>query len=92
MMADGNQKTYAISIDDWLNISDEVEMLEFCKPFDSAVMNLKVWPFAPSALNDFAMAVAVALSFTPAELMAESRISLAVDELMAEWGYFADGF
>ncbi|AFO50372.1 hypothetical protein T1E_4543 [Pseudomonas putida DOT-T1E] len=38
------------------------------------------------------MAVAVALSFTRAELMAESRISLAVDELMSKWGYFADDF
>lgn len=38
------------------------------------------------------MAVAVALSFTPGELMADSRISLAIDEIVREWGYFADEF
>jgi hypothetical protein len=55
-------------------------------------MKLQIWPFDPKSLDDFAMTVAVALSYTPAELMAESRISLALDELVGEWGFFTDEF
>lgn len=90
MIADGYRKTYAISMQDWLEINDFVEKVEWCEPFDKAVMNVQVWPFTPSELSPFAMAVAVALSFSPMELRAESRISLAVDELVEEWGYYAD--
>lgn len=90
MIADGARKTYAVSMQDWLEIDGAVEKVEWCEPFDAGVMNIQVWPFAPSELDPFAIAVAVALSFTPAELMAESRISLAVDELMAVWGYHAE--
>ncbi|MBC3489503.1 hypothetical protein [Pseudomonas taiwanensis] len=92
MIGDGSQKTYALSSEDWFGIRNVVEKVESCRPFDSAVMNIQVWPYPPSDLDDFAMAVAVALSFTPSELMAESRISLAVDELMANWGYCVDEF
>lgn len=92
MIGDGCQRTYALSLEDWLGIRSVVEKVESCQPFDSAVMNIQVWPYPPSDLDDFAMAVAVALSFTPSELMAESRISLAVDELMANWGYCVDEF
>lgn len=90
MIADGSRKTYAISMQDWLKIDKSVEKVEWCEPFDMGVMNIQVWPFTPSKLDPFAMAVAVALSFTPAELMAESRIPLAVDELIAEWNYHAE--
>ncbi|MBH3459003.1 hypothetical protein [Pseudomonas putida] len=90
MIADGARKTYAVSMQDWLEIDGAVEKVEWCEPFDAGVMNIQVWPFAPSELDPFAIAVAVALSFTPAEMMAESRISLAVDELMAVWGYHAE--
>jgi hypothetical protein len=76
---------------DWLEISDVVEKVEWCEPFEKEVMNIQIWPFSPSKFDGFSMGVAVALSFTPAELMAESRISLAVDELLGKWGYHADG-
>lgn len=92
MLADGYRKTYALSISDWLEIQDAVEKVEWCEPFETAVMNIQVWPFAPSELDAFAMSVAVALSFTPTELMAESRISLALDELLKDWGYSVDDF
>lgn len=90
MIMDGYRKTYAISHQEWLDICGKVELLEVCEPFDSTVMSIQVWPFKPVELDRFSMAVAVALSFSPAELMAESRISLAVDELVSEWGYHAD--
>lgn len=90
MIAEGSRKTYAISMQDWLEITDVVESVEWCEPFDKALMNVQVWPFVPSTLGPFAMAVAVGLSFTPMELIAESRISSAIDEMIAEWGYYAD--
>lgn len=92
MITDGYQKTYALSVADWLAISDVVEKVEWCEPFEKKVINVQIWPFPPSALDKFAMAVAVALSFTPAELMAESRISSAVNELMEKWEYCVDDF
>lgn len=91
MVADGYRKTYALSMADWHEISDAVEKVDWCEPFDEAVMSIQVWPFQPRELDGFAMGVAVALSFSPAELMADSRISSAVDELMMKWGYYADG-
>ncbi|MBC3456003.1 MULTISPECIES: hypothetical protein [Pseudomonas] len=91
MVADGYRKTYALSMADWLEISDAVEKVDWCEPFDEAVMSIQVWPFQPRELGRFAMSVAVALSFSPAELMVDSRTSIAVDELMSEWGYYADG-
>ncbi|PTV51797.1 hypothetical protein [Pseudomonas putida] len=90
MIAEGSRKTYAISMQDWLEITDVVESVEWCEPFDKALMNVQVWPFVPSTLGPFAMAVAVGLSFTPMELIAESRISSAIDEMIEEWGYYAD--
>lgn len=91
LVADGYRKTYALSMVDWLEISDAVETVDWCEPFDESAISVQVWPFQPRELDEFGMAVAVALSFTPAELMAESRISLAVDELMLKWNYYADG-
>ncbi|OWP72953.1 hypothetical protein CEC48_04550 [Pseudomonas sp. K2I15] len=81
-----------MSLVNFLPLADAVEIVEEYNPNDPSVMKLQVWPYEPGALNDFAMTVAVALSYTPAELMAESRISLAIDELVSEWGYFTDGF
>lgn len=92
MLADYPQKTRAISLTNYLPLVDAVEIVDEYHPHDSSVVKLQVWPYEPGALNDFAMTVAVALSYTPAELMAESRISLAIDELVSEWGYFTDGF
>ncbi|WP_141099652.1 hypothetical protein [Pseudomonas sp. K2I15] len=91
-LADYPQKTWAMSLVNFLPLADAVEIVEEYNPNDPSVMKLQVWPYEPGALNDFAMTVAVALSYTPAELMAESRISLAIDELVSEWGYFTDGF
>ncbi len=92
MVADGYRKTYALSMADWLQINGAVEKVDWCKPFETAIMNIQIWPFAPSELDEFAMAVAVALSFTRSELMAESRVSLSLDELMTGWGYSVDDF
>lgn len=92
MLADRYQKTYALSLGAWSELARLVETVNEYHFTDASVMKLQVWPFDPRALDDFQMAIAVALSFTPAELMADSRISLAIDEIFQQWGYFADEF
>ncbi|MFZ6045800.1 hypothetical protein ACFW0H_06720 [Pseudomonas sp. CR3202] len=92
MLADDYRKTYAISINAWQGIAEQVEFVEEFLPRDTSVMKLQIWPFAPNSLSDFAMAVAVALSFTPGELMQEDRISLAIDELVSQYGFSTDRF
>lgn len=92
MLADSEQKTFAISVTDWLELRGGLELVNEFSSQDASVMSLHVWPFDPHGLTPFAMAIAVALSYTPDELMAESRISLAIGELVEQWGYFTDGF
>jgi len=92
MLADRGQRTYALSLTSWKQLADSVEVVDEYLFTDLSIMRLQVWPFDPRVLDDFQMAVAVALSFTPGELMADSRISLAIDEIVCEWGYFADEF
>lgn len=91
-LADYPQKTMAISLTNYLLLEGAVEVVDEYSPNDPSVMKLQVWPFEPGDLNEFAMAVAVALSYTPAELLAESRISLAIDELVSAWGFYTDEF
>jgi len=91
-LADYTQKTMAISLTNYLLLEGTIEVVEEYSPNDPAVMKLQIWPYEPRDLNEFAMAVAVALSYTPAELMAESRISLAINELVGKWGFFTDEF
>lgn len=92
MLADAVQKTWAISLADYHLVSQTLEVVHEHSPTDASVMKLQIWPFSPQELDDFAFAVAVALSYTPAELMAESRISLALDELVRGWGFYTDEF
>lgn len=92
MLADNTQKTYAISIREWTLLMGSLTFVDEFLGRDTSVMHIQVWPFDPASLDDFAMVVAVALSYTPAELVAESRISLAIDELVQQWGYSADWF
>lgn len=92
MLADCPPKTFALSLREFNALAGMVEVVNEYSPRDESVMKLQVWPFEPKSLSDFAMTMAVALSYTPLELMAESRISLAIDELVSEWGFFTDDF
>lgn len=92
MLCDGLQKTSAISLDEWSLISDRVEYVDSYDFRDPTVMKLQVWSVSPRSLDPFAMALGVALSYKRSELIAESRISLALDELVSRWGYFTDDF
>ncbi|HEK2289128.1 TPA: hypothetical protein ACRNTS_004626 [Pseudomonas aeruginosa] len=92
MLADFPQKTYAVAFHEWKNLVDHVVFVDKFAWRDASIMNIQVWPYTPASLDEFAMTIAVALSYTPVELMAESRISLALDELVHQWGFFSDEF
>ncbi|MFV3314375.1 hypothetical protein [Pseudomonas sp. NY15374] len=92
MLADGVHKTYAISIYDWRQIEASVEYVEQCDFRDASVMKMQVWSVDPLKLSAFARGVAVALSYKRSELLAESRISSALHELMSPWGFYSDEF
>jgi hypothetical protein len=91
-LADYPQKTWAISICEFDQLVGAMEFVEEYDLRDASVMKLQIWPYPPQSLDDFAMVIAVALSYMPNELMAESRISLAIDELVSEWGFYTDEF
>lgn len=92
MLGDGLQKTFALSLDNWNLISDRIEYVENYDFRDPTVVKLQIWSVAPHSLGPFAMAMAVALSYKRSELIAESRISLALGDLVSQWGYFTDDF
>jgi len=92
MLADGGQKTYAISLDEWREIEGSVERIDYYDFRDRSLMKVQIWSVNPLTLSSFAMGVAVALSYKRSELQAESRISSALNELMMPWGYYAEEF
>jgi len=92
MLADWPLETRAISLCEFTRLEGMLAFVDEYSPSDASLIKLQVWPYNPQSLDGFAMAIAVALSYTPSELMQESRISLAIDELVGEWGYFTDGF
>lgn len=92
MLADRSQKTFALSYADWLQNQPRFEVVESFAARDTSVMNIQVWPYAPSELDEFQMAIAVALAYTKRELDAESRISSAIDDVVSAYGFFTDEF
>ncbi|WP_322979282.1 hypothetical protein [Pseudomonas sp. C11] len=92
MLADYPQKSFALALGEWEVLKMHVEFVNEFTSLDASVMNIQVWPFDPRLLDDFQMVVAVALSYTSAELTSESRISLAINELVQQWGYYTDEF
>lgn len=92
MLADWPLKTCAMSLCEFTQLESLLEFVDEYSLSDASLMKLQVWPYDPQRLDNFAMAVAVALRYTPSELMQESRISLAIDELVSEWGYYTDEF
>ncbi|MFK1048585.1 hypothetical protein ACSEQ1_24210 [Pseudomonas aeruginosa] len=92
MLADGLQSTYAVSYMDWQKYQSSFQVVEDFDPWDRSIINVQVWPYAPTELDDFQMLIAVALSYTRNELDAESRISLAIHELVSRYGFYADEF
>ncbi|MDH4567928.1 hypothetical protein E8E95_14690 [Pseudomonas sp. BN414] len=92
MLADRSQKTFALSYADWVQHQPRVEVVGNFAARDSSIMNIQVWPYAPAELDEFQMAIAVALAYTKRELDAESRISSAIDDVISAYGFFTDEF
>jgi hypothetical protein len=90
MLADRYQKTYAISIDKWEQTRYCVDIITEFKPQHRTISNIQVWPYEPSSLNYEQLRIAVALSFTRAAFLYESRISSALNEILSASGIIVD--
>ncbi len=92
MLADKHQKTFTISLTEWETKKSDFAIVSEFPARDESVICIQIWPFCANDLNAFQMAIAVAMSYTHAELIAESRISSALDDLVNPYGFFADDF
>ncbi|WP_070096020.1 hypothetical protein [Pseudomonas sp. NBRC 111139] len=85
MIGDHAQKTYGVSLETWTRMKDELDLVENFHFRDQTVSRIQVWPFNPALLELEAMKIAVALSFTDLEMIYESRVYGAVDDLLSEY-------
>lgn len=89
MLADRAQRTYAVPIQRWPDFIEGKELLagdpDFC---DSNVTRIELWPFDPSMLSEQQLALAVAISYSPREWIADERIAGAVDQLIQPLGFY----
>ncbi|MGE8063232.1 hypothetical protein [Pseudomonas sp. NPDC089547] len=85
MMGDHAQRSYGVALEEWMRIKGGLKEVESFHFTDSSVVRIQVWPFDPAELKLDAMKVAVALTFTDLEMIYESRICGAVDDLLAEY-------
>ncbi|HCF3403494.1 hypothetical protein JEZ23_21085 [Pseudomonas aeruginosa] len=92
LLADKTPKTYALSLTTWQTCRNNLAVVQEFSPHDGGIICVQVWPFEIETLDHFQTVIAVAMSYTRAELEAESRISSALDELVEEYGFFADEF
>ncbi|EKT4482483.1 hypothetical protein QEM02_002588 [Pseudomonas putida] len=92
LLADKRLKTYALSLADWEAHKGRLSVVRGFSPKDDSIICVQVWPFAAKTLDHFQIVIAVAMSYTRAELEAESRISSALDSLVEQFGFFADEF
>lgn len=92
LLADKRQKTYALSFAVWQVCKESLSVVQGFSPQDASVICVQIWPFEMSTLDHFQAVIAVAMSYTRAELDAESRISSALNYLVESFGFFADDF
>lgn len=91
MLADNHQKTVGISLSTWNLMQHTVETVRSFHYTDKSISIVQVWPFDPVTLDEPTMRLAVALSYTTAELKAEPRIIGALNNILSDIGYFIDG-
>lgn len=91
MLAAPPQKTVGISLSTWHSMQNNVETVRSYNYADKSISVVQVWPFDPATLDEPMMRLAVALSYTTAELKAESRIVGALNNILSDIGYFIDG-
>lgn len=85
MLGDHAQRTYGVSLDEWARMKGDLDPVEDFHFTDQTVSRIQVWPFDPASLELEAMKIAVALSFTDLEMIYESRVYGAVDDLLADY-------
>lgn len=90
MLADRHQRTYAVSFEKWKELKKNIEVVADFDLSDKTVSNIQVWPYEPSSLDDEQFCIAIALSFTRAELLYEYRICGALDSLLESYGFIVD--
>lgn len=87
MLADRPQKTYALPIYNWSEFVEDKELVDDPEFGDSNVTRIELWPFDPSTLSEQQLTLAVAISYSPREWIAEERIAGAVDQLIQPLGF-----
>ncbi|MDI1332428.1 hypothetical protein [Pseudomonas sp.] len=90
MLADAPQKTYGIFFGDWEVLKPQIELVDAYHHNDKGVINIQVWAFDPTLLNEHQARLAIALSYTRLELYAEPRIIGALNDILEEVGFFVD--
>jgi hypothetical protein len=91
MLADWPQRTYGVSMVQWIAMSSSVEQIDDYHHNDTSVAKIQVWSFEPSSLEEEQLRLAVALSYTAAEFRAESRIVGALNHVLNDLGFYVDG-
>lgn len=91
MLADWPQRTYGVSLEQWRELSSSVELIEDFHHNDTNVSKIQIWSFEPAGLTEEQLCLAVALSYTDAELRAESRIVGALNHILNDLGFYVDG-
>ncbi len=90
MLGDHRQRSYGVSLEVWGGMKKSVEIVKDFHFTDITVSRVQVWPFDPSLLGLDAMKIAVAISITDLEMIYESRIFGAVNDLLTDYRIDAD--
>ncbi|MFG0669433.1 hypothetical protein ACF8E6_02570 [Pseudomonas sp. xss_1] len=95
MLGDWDYKSYGMELSAWERIKGESVMLELgdlkrAEADNHKITRLQIWPFNPSTLGLEEMKMAVAVSYAPLELIYESRIWGAINEMLEEYSIDAD--
>jgi hypothetical protein len=84
-LADNRQKTYAISLAQWIDISGRYDEVDKYEKLDISISKIQVWPFDPSTLSFEQMVLAIGVSYNEEELKEEPRLCGALRHLMREY-------
>lgn len=90
MLADQPQKTYALSQVEWHRRESQANVVSEFHFRDTSVSKLQLWPFDPRILDEEQLRIAVAVSFTEFEVFDEPRLSLSLDDLLADLSVTTD--
>ena len=94
MLADGWQKTYAISLSDWRDRQGALQLVDHFHSQDQSVSIVQVWYCDPREihLHELTWLLALTVSFTDCELRRCERICGAINEALAPHGFALEDF